>query len=132
MMDALTLFVYQNGNAIAVTVGVSVVSVMLCWEPIQLFFRGIKMKQKRREEIHRLLGDGFTDFIEERIADGTLTREEATDEAYRHLKRCFGSKDLFPSEESLKERIEVRMKSGTHAKVDLPSGKKPNMFTIGK
>lgn len=132
-MDDLNGFVNDNANAIATSLGVVGVGFILGWQSIREFFRGLAMKRERRREIHQLLSQGFTDFIIDKRISGELTLDEALDEGFLRLKRAYPEcKEFYPIEALLKERIEARMKSGTHVKVALPMGKKPNMFTIGK
>lgn len=126
-------FLHENANPIAVMLGVVAVAVILTSSRFKDYLRGRTMKQQRRQEIHNLLTAGFTDVIEDRVADGTITRQEATEEGYLPLQRAYPRcKDLSTSEAWLKERIEKRMKSGVHEPVALPTGERKLLFARRK
>ena len=81
--------------------------------------KGRKMRQLKEDRAVLTGVDGFVDLIEERVASGFYDREDAKI-LYSRLKKCFPIKDLFPSPPLLKEAIEKRINSGTHAPVELP------------
>lgn len=125
-VDAMIHFVYHNGNQTALVLGVTAVLTTLFWRPAQGFVRGYVMRQQRRREVHALLAQGFTDFIIDKRISGEITAEEANEEGFLLLKRTYPTcKDLYPSEELLKERIGKRMKSGMYE----PMRKRRNMLT---
>lgn len=106
--EVITFF-ETNANPLAVILGVAAVAGILLWNPVQEYLRGLKMKQKRRQEIHNLLTQRFTEGIIDLRIEGYLTAEEAEEEGYRKLKQAYPTcKDLFPSEEKLKEKLERR------------------------
>ena len=111
-------FVMANKPLIVITVGVLVTSG-LCWEAVAPILRGKKMKKERQQFVRVFMVDKFTSEIEDSVLDGDISREEAT-EVYRDLKKCFPIPDLYPSVPLLKERIQKRLNSFTHAPVDLP------------
>jgi hypothetical protein len=84
--------------------------------------RGKMLRRQRREYVKTLAVDDFVDRVEERVYNGTITREEAK-ELYRDFKKCFPVKDLFPSPELLKEAIKRRLALGIHTPVELPDKK---------
>lgn len=109
MHEVITFF-ETNANPLAVMLGVIAVAVILCWHPVQETLRGMSMKQKRRQEIHSLLTQGYTEYIIDKRIAGLLTAEEAEEEGYRRLRQAYPTcKDLFPSEDRMKERIERRL-----------------------
>lgn len=61
----------------------------------------------------------FTSVIEDKVADGEVTREDAT-EAYRRLKQLFPTRELYPSVGWLKSSIQKRRSNGHHDPVLLP------------
>lgn len=81
-----------------------------------------------KQETIDLLADDFVSSVEDRVADGKVSREEAT-ETYRRLKQLFPTRNLYPSVSWLKSSIEKRRQNGHHEPVLLPgetisSGKK--------
>lgn len=107
-----------NWNAVGVIVGVtSLVVIYFGWQPTLNWFRGLEMKKQRREEVQTILTGGFVDFIVECIADGDITPEEAREEGYNRLRRLYPTvKEIHPSEDWLKERIERRLRAAEDAK----------------
>lgn len=125
-VNAMIHFVYNNANPIATILGVGGVLTILFWKPAQELVRGYTMRQQRRREVQSLLAQGFTDFIIDKRISEELTAEEANEEGFLLLKRIYPCcKDLYPSEELLKERINKRMKSGMYE----PTRKRRNMLT---
>ncbi len=106
--EVITFF-ETNTNPLTVMLGVIVLAGLWYFFSPEVV-RGRSMKQKRRREIHSLLTQGFTEYIIDQRIAGLLTAEEAEEEGYRKLKQAYPScKDLFPSEETLKTKIERRL-----------------------
>jgi hypothetical protein len=120
--DDVTL-TFFNYPILLIAVG-AIVVVGLSWNAIRSRIRGKKMKKERRQFVEDHLTDMFTSDIEDCVIDGTISREEAS-EIYLKLKKCFPIRNLFPSVDPLKERIQKRLKSHTHAVVDLPDSVEP-------
>ncbi len=85
--------------------------------------RGRVMRRARRDYVRTSTIDEIVNVIEERVYQGTYTREEAK-ELYRDLKKCFPVRDFFPNPEVLKDNIKKRRASGIHAPVALPGSEK--------
>jgi hypothetical protein len=117
----------------ALILGVLAVGGFTCLPWFRGWLRGYKMRQQRREEIQTILADAFTEVIVDKIILGQLTKEEGLEEGYLRLKRAYPEcKDLYPSEATLKERIEKRLKNGDHHPVALPTGERKLMFARRK
>ena len=100
----------QEVNGIAMIVGVIGLSGLLALPWAQEWLRGYKMKQQRRQEIHNELADSFTEVILDKVLLKSMTMAEAREEGFARLKRAFPDcKNLYPSEELLKEAIEKRL-----------------------
>lgn len=110
-----------NWNAIAVILGVTAVLTILFWQPVQNYFRGLKMKQERRENLQHTYLERLVEDVEDDVAAGVLTRTEAREEIYDPLRRAFNRhKALYPSEEWLKNRVQKRIQNGIYESVPLP------------
>lgn len=88
-------------------------------------------RQARTQSVEAQAIEDFVHSVEERVASGDYTREEAK-ELYRKAKKAWPSPDLYPSTELLKEAIDKRMSSGTHAPVQLPDPKPRAKMFSGK
>lgn len=86
-------------------------------------------RKQRWEYVKNLATYDFTDKIEERVAQGAMSRQEAR-ELYRMMKQLFPVRSMFPAPELLKENIKKRRASGTHDPVPLPD-KSPEATTKG-
>jgi len=92
--------------------------------------RGRKMRRDRKDFVTNIVLMDFTDRIETRVMNEEISRAEAQ-ELYTRLKRVFPTvKDIYPSHNRLKEKINKRL--GTHSPVPLPDRvvpkKKPSFF----
>jgi len=85
-----------------------------------LYRRGRMKKKERRELVVLQAVDDFVDAIEERVADESISRTEAT-ELYVMLQRAFPIKSLFPSNQWLKDSIRSRLNN--HVTPKLPDKK---------
>jgi hypothetical protein len=81
-------------------------------------YTGIRTGFMKRETID-FLAYQFTSVIEDKVADGEIKREDAT-EAYRRLKQLFPTRELYPSAGWLKSSIQKRRQNGHHDPVELP------------
>lgn len=88
-------------------------------------------RQARTQSVEAQAIEDFVHSVEERVASGDYTREEAK-ELYRKAKKAWPSSDLYPSTELLKEAIDKRMTSGDHAPVQLPDPKPRAKMFSGK
>ncbi len=114
-------------NGIAVMLGVAACFGLLLLPQVQTWYRGVKMKQQRRQEVQRILSDGYADMIMSKVMLRELTWEEARDEGFRRLKQAYPTcKDMYPSEDTLKERIERTL--GTNHPVPIPNGERKGMI----
>ena len=103
-----------NWNAVAVMLGCAAILALFWVQPAKDYIRGRHMKEQRRKEVHQMLADGYTEKIMDLISLGKFTWAEAREEGFNVLKRAYPKcKDLYPSEATLKERIEKTM--GTKA-----------------
>lgn len=93
-------------------------------------YTGLRTGFMKKETID-FLAYQFTSVIEDKVADGEIKREDAT-EAYRRLKQLFPTRELYPSAGWLKSSIQKRRMNGHHAPVDLPDGGEVVSFATGK
>lgn len=116
-------------KGIAVALGVIAVLAMFWWKPAKDYIGVLKMKRQRRENLHEFYVGKLVGIVEDDIADGHLTRQEAEDEIYNAFKRVFHTqKDLFPIPERMKAGIKKRLNGEVHAPVDLPKEKRKNLL----
>lgn len=105
----------------------SVMFIAALWFTIRRLFSGEHMEQ----DVIDVLTEDFTSVIEDRVADGKITRAEAN-EAYRRLKQLFPTRNLYPAVDWLKGTIQKRRALHIHDPVILPDpdkvGKKINLF----
>lgn len=88
---------------------------------IPKLIEGIRMRRERKNQVAVIVTQGFVDFIEERVADETITRAEATEE-YTKLKKLYPITELFPSVLLLKEKIQKRRLSGMYDPLEKKKG----------
>jgi len=81
-------------------------------------YTGLRTGFMKKETID-FLAYQFTSVIEDKVADGEIKREDAT-EAYRRLKQLFPTRELYPSAGWLKSSIQQRRINGHHEPVELP------------
>ena len=107
--------IYWN-NSTGWNILIGVIVFVGCWYWFDGRGEGL---MSRREFVKRQAIDDTVNAIEERVAQGVYTREEAN-ELLRELKKAWPVADLFPIPELLKGVIQKRIASGTHAPVELP------------
>lgn len=111
---------YQANPEGWLVLGVLVVIALLLCLPWRKKNSGVKMlRTVRREHVEQQAIDDFVSAIEERVYNGTYSRDEAK-ELHRKLKLAFPVRDLFPNPELLKEAILRRKALGIHDPVPLP------------
>ena len=116
-------------KGIAVILGVIVVCTIFWWKPVRDLIGVLKMKRQRRENLHEFYVGKLVGIVEDDIAEGHLTRQEAEDEIYTVFKRVFHTqKDLFPIPERKKAGIKKRLNEEVHAPVTLPDKKRKNLL----
>lgn len=125
---ALSIY-YQNELGWNLLLGAAVITLVYLlsrekheWWNLIPRRRGKSMRRARRDWVRRDAIDAFVSHVEERVYAGEYSRKEAT-ELYRDARKYWPVKELFPSPEVLKAKIDWRIKNQVNTPVPLPDMK---------